>query len=396
MLAYGAVMPATALQREVIDFTISFEQYGSALVDDAVDRQRAEVPEFLGDDEDVALVVRDATAVGVAVALSAIRLPGDLPPASPAASSREARMAATRGVPLGSFMHSYRVGHAVFQEHFLAHAVRIGASSAVMRAVTRNTFDYVDWLLPLAEQEYVVARSRLVTTPQRAWFERVRAVVEDAAPDDLDHPLDGRHLAVVLDDGGSGDGGADLLREIARELGGSALNARHPDGPLWGWLTGGAVAEDAVLDRLHATPSLHGAGVSGIEHGPAGFVAAHRKAKVAHQLGARRGERVSAYRDVALEALAFGGPETARDFSRAELGALGEDSDRVAALRDTVHAYFSLSSSSAAAANALGIAERTVTYRLRRAEELIGRPLSQRRTELEAALRLHRLLDFSA
>jgi hypothetical protein len=388
-------MPATALQREVIDFTISFEQYGSALVDEAVERQRVEVPEFLGDDEDVALVVRDATAVGVAVALSAIRLPGDLPPASPAASSREARMAATRGVPLDSFMHSYRVGHAVFQEHFLSHAVRIGASSAVMRAVTRNMFDYVDWLLPLAEQEYTVARSRLDATPERAWFERVRAVVEDAAADDLDHPLDGLHLAVVLDDGGHGDAGADLLRAVARELGAVALTARHPDGGLWGWLEGEAVTEDALLERLRATPALASAGVSGVERGRTGFVAAHRKAKVARQLGVRRGERVSAYRDVALEALAFGGPQTARDFSRAELGPLGEDSDRVAALRDTVHTYFALSSSSAAAAKVLGIAERTVTYRLRRAEELIGRPLSERRTELEAALRLHRMLEVS-
>jgi hypothetical protein len=388
-------MPASALQREIIDFTISFEQYGSALVDDAVARQRAEVPDFLGDDEDVELVVRDATAVGVAVALSAIRLPGDLPPSSPGASSREARMAAARGVPLASFMHSYRVGHAVFQEHFLAHAVRIGASSSVLRAVTRSMFDYVDWLLPLAEQEYLVARSALDATPERLWFERVRAVIDDGAADDLGHPLDGCHLAVVLDDdGGAGDGVA-LLEAIAREAGGSALAARCPDGDLWGWLEGEALDEDAVLERLRATPALHGAGVSGIEQGRAGFVAAHRKAKVARQLGVRRGERVSAYRDVALEALAFGGPQTARDFARAELGPLAEDSDRVAALRETVHTYFSLSSSSAAAAEVLGIAERTVTYRLRRAEELIGRPLSERRTELEAALRLHRLLDVS-
>jgi len=39
------------------------------------------------------------------------------------------------------------------------------------------------------------------------------------------------------------------------------------------------------------------------------------------------------------------------------------------------------------------VAERTVTYRLRRAEELVGKPLSSRRAEIEAALRLHRVLD---
>jgi DNA-binding PucR family transcriptional regulator len=38
------------------------------------------------------------------------------------------------------------------------------------------------------------------------------------------------------------------------------------------------------------------------------------------------------------------------------------------------------------------VSERTVTYRLRHAEELLGRPLTTRRAELETALRLHRLL----
>lgn len=385
-------MSATLLQRELVDFTVSFERFGSDLVDDAVARQRNEVPELLApDDEDAAMVVRDATAVGVAVALSAIRLPGDLPPSSPAASSREARMAAHRGVPLAAYLHSYRVGHAVFQEHFLTHAERIGASSGVLRAVTRNMFDYVDWLLPLAAEEYAAERLRLEAEPSRAWFHRVRGVLDGAIDDDLGHPLDGAHIAIVLDR----RGGEELIAQLGHELGASVLTTMAPESELWAWLSGDALCEDDVLERLQRVFSLGAIGVSGGEYGRAGFVAAHRKARVARQLGLRRDDRVVAYRDVALEALAFGGPETARDFSRAELGPLGDDSERVAALRETVATYFALSSSSAAAAGALRIAERTVTYRLRRAEELIGRPLAERRTELEAALRLHRLLDVS-
>jgi DNA-binding PucR family transcriptional regulator len=39
----------------------------------------------------------------------------------------------------------------------------------------------------------------------------------------------------------------------------------------------------------------------------------------------------------------------------------------------------------------LNVAPRTVSYRLRRAEDLLGHPIASRRAELEAALRLRRL-----
>ncbi len=54
---------------------------------------------------------------------------------------------------------------------------------------------------------------------------------------------------------------------------------------------------------------------------------------------------------------------------------------------------FQAGGSAAAAAAELGVAERTVTYRLRRAEALVGRPLATRRAEIETALRLHRVFE---
>ncbi|HWI72731.1 MAG TPA: helix-turn-helix domain-containing protein, partial [Baekduia sp.] len=81
------------------------------------------------------------------------------------------------------------------------------------------------------------------------------------------------------------------------------------------------------------------------------------------------------------------------DFARAELGRMAEPARRVAILRETLTEYFAQGGSTAATARALAIAERTVTYRLRRAEELIGRPVSERRADLETALRLYDVLD---
>ncbi len=102
-----------------------------------------------------------------------------------------------------------------------------------------------------------------------------------------------------------------------------------------------------------------------------GFAAALRQAQIAARLGAARAALVSHHRDIALEALPFGGPRATADFVRTELGELAGDKSRVVALRETVAVYFRHGSSAGAAAE-LGIAERTVTYRLRRAEEILG------------------------
>jgi PucR-like helix-turn-helix protein/diguanylate cyclase with GGDEF domain len=386
-------MTAATLQSEILDFTVSFESFGSALVDATVARQRDEIPEFLvseeaGDAADV--VVRDAAAVGVAVALSAIRVPYHLPSRSPAASAREARLAAQQSVPRAALTQSYRVGHAVFQEHFLVHGARVGCSLAALRAVTRNMFTYVDWLLPLAEQEYDAERRRLDAAPDRAWFERVRRVLAGRFDEDLGHPLDGAHVALVT------RGAEDVFATLAAALGTTGISVKTPHGEHWAWLAADDLAEDELGARLAQLDGVGVAGVGPVETGPKGFVASHRKARLACQLGARRGARVSRYADVALEALAFGGPDAAREFAQKELGTLASDDDRAAVLRDTLRVYFAEGASTPAAARALGIAERTVTYRLRRAEELIARPLSTRRTELETALRLHRLFMLSA
>jgi DNA-binding PucR family transcriptional regulator len=91
----------------------------------------------------------------------------------------------------------------------------------------------------------------------------------------------------------------------------------------------------------------------------------------------------------ALEALALGDQRTAREVARAELGPLVDlRNDHLVA---TLEAWFAARESIARTAAAVGIAPRTVSYRLRRAETLLGHPIAHRRAELEAALRLQRL-----
>jgi DNA-binding PucR family transcriptional regulator len=85
-------------------------------------------------------------------------------------------------------------------------------------------------------------------------------------------------------------------------------------------------------------------------------------------------------------------PVSARAFVRAELGRLGDDDRLAARLRETVEASYRCGSHVTTAAM-LHLHEHTVRNRLQKAAELLGRPLSERRTELQVALRLARLLD---
>jgi hypothetical protein len=389
-------MSSRALQREVIDFTVSFEPYVSALVEDIVLAQREAMAEFESADDPAAMAMaRDAAAVGVAIALSVIRVPNEFPATLPASSIRSVRVSVRQGRPAIAMHRAYRLGHAVFQDHVFRHAERTGTSIEAVRRITESLFAYYDWVIPQVSQAYEREQAAVPQggdDPERLRIIE-RALASATAPDGLGYDLEQTHIAVVLD---AVDGPA-TIRSIAVGLGMTELIGLTPDRVTWGWLgmAPGLRRVDEVVDRLAALIGPGHAGVSEPQAGPHGFVGAHRKALIALRVGLMRDIRVSGYRDVALEALAFGGEDVAADFARAELGRLAEGSNRVATLRETVQEYFAQGSSTAATARSLGIAERTVTYRLRRAEELIGRPVSERRADLETALRLHDVLDIS-
>lgn len=98
------------------------------------------------------------------------------------------------------------------------------------------------------------------------------------------------------------------------------------------------------------------------------------------------------YDDVDLEVLLLQNRELARTFVETELGSLAESSAEAERLRSTLEASFLLGSH-VAAAKQLELHEHTVRNRLAKAERLLGHSLQDRRTELQVALRLLRLLD---
>jgi DNA-binding PucR family transcriptional regulator len=102
--------------------------------------------------------------------------------------------------------------------------------------------------------------------------------------------------------------------------------------------------------------------------------------------------KVVGHEAAGLEILLLENPELARAFVRSELGPLADEAAESRRLRDTLEASFRLGSHVAAAEH-LGLHEHTVRNRLARVEQLLGHPATERRTELQVAVRLLRVLS---
>jgi DNA-binding PucR family transcriptional regulator len=96
---------------------------------------------------------------------------------------------------------------------------------------------------------------------------------------------------------------------------------------------------------------------------------------------------------VSLEATLMTDPDAARRFIKHELGPLAEENERSEKLRQTLEAYIRTGMNASAAAAALHVSDRTIAYRIRRLEEMLGVTVTGRGAELAAALRMKRLYN---
>ena len=86
-------------------------------------------------------------------------------------------------------------------------------------------------------------------------------------------------------------------------------------------------------------------------------------------------------------------PSAAIRFVEAELGELASPTDSMARIRATLRVYFEENGSPMRTSRRLGINKNTVSYRVTRAQAILGHDLLRRRAELETALKLHDVLD---
>ena len=110
------------------------------------------------------------------------------------------------------------------------------------------------------------------------------------------------------------------------------------------------------------------------------------------ELAGRPPGTITRYSRVALAAIATADLDQARTFVQRELRGLAGDDDLTARLAATLRTYLDEHSSRSRTAKRLGIHENTVSYRIKQAEEILGRSVDQRTLELRVALALAHLV----
>jgi DNA-binding PucR family transcriptional regulator len=159
----------------------------------------------------------------------------------------------------------------------------------------------------------------------------------------------------------------------------------------WAWLPLGSCYEvswgrlESVVEDSH--PSVR-ACAGRLEPGVEGFRSTHRQALLAQDLATASswGPRFTAYSHVAPIALMSTNIDDMRSWVQGVLGPLAVDDEPSARLRETVQIFLNTGCSYTATASRQILHKNTVQYRIRKAEEAMGRKVAERQIDLEVAL----------
>ncbi|WP_409332933.1 PucR family transcriptional regulator [Trujillonella humicola] len=311
-----------------------------------------------------------------------------------------ARDAVARGLPFDRVVREMRRGQAQWTEALLtafSDAAPPDVLSAVALVVARHVDTAVDSLIAGWLQEREQQLSGAAARRRRL----VELLLEGSPVDarecrsvlglDVEHV----HLALVLR--APAPQGTTVAQDSATRvarLTGAATTFVHQatDDTVWLWASHPRRLDSTRLDELR--PVLDAAGqrlALGLpRRGPRGFRDSHLDARAADRLPqpAAGGSALVRYGDADLAVLLAADMDQARRFVRDHLGPLAGAGTGFDDLRRTLAAYLRGNASLLAAANALHVHRNTVVYRLRRVEQLLGHPVSERAEEVLAAFTL--------
>ena len=316
---------------------------------------------------------------------------------------------AHHGIPLTVLLRSYRLAHAATAQHvnaILAHHVT--DADELNRAIELCSawmFAYVDAALCLLEDAYTAERDRWIRSAAASQAETIGTILAgqpidvEVASRRLRHELQRVHVAAIawLDVHEEGRNTLALLEAAIRDIA-AAIGSQHPLVQPLGtlsaaaWVSTKTDVPTKVLDELRfRTATAPGVRVAIGEpaRGIAGFRESHVEAleaqRIARMAGRSEGS-ITRYRDISLRALATANIEQARAFVARELGPLASRDETTQRLAATVRTYLDENGSRGRAARRLNVHENTVAYRLKQAEEVLGRSVDKRTLELRVAL----------
>jgi DNA-binding PucR family transcriptional regulator len=373
-----------------------------------------EIAELRGDTQLLQLL-RDTVSSNIDTFSSAVRHHIPIEHIEPPAPAVEyARRLAQREVSANALVRAYRLGHqAVLKtalEEIRASELDPELSLAVYELIAAVSFDYIDRISQRVVATYQYERDRWLERRNTLRALMVRNLLSgtdvdiDAMTTAIRYPLRQIHLAAVVwrpesDHGGELASMERFVRKLAESMGArdSPLFISVDDVTGWAWipLLGGAAPETpsrirAFVETTTDAPSIAaGNPLPGVD----GFRRSHQQAQDAHTVATASGAnvfRVVAASDPGLAVAALVGHNllAASAWVDEVLGPLSSPAGSDERLRETLLAFLRAGSSHKAAAEELHLHVNSVKYRVHRAVERRGRPITGDRLDVEVALTL--------
>jgi DNA-binding PucR family transcriptional regulator len=330
-------------------------------------------------------------------------------PDVPVAAMEFTRALVRGGHDLSVLLKVYRLGQVEFWNAVMDVADREIPDPAVRMATLALMWERLSlWVEVVVEHQvqlYEEEREHWLRGALARRSATIRAILagEDVDPQRagmlLGHDLGRWQLALTLwaDEKASVTDALSRLQALAGELAG-AVGAHRPltmvvgVRGLWAWIGTDVAPDPRVLAGVPALADAVGLRVAAgrPRRGAGGFLDSHREALEAQRVAVAAVDAgpLTTYADVEVVSMLSADETAMRHLVEIELtGLLARDAS-TARLRQTALAFLRSGSNARAAADLLGTHRNTVLYRVRRAEELLGRPIDDGRLRLELALTL--------
>jgi DNA-binding PucR family transcriptional regulator len=399
------------------DVAAAVSRRAAAVSEDVYEVILREIPELRADKPVLALLVSSVHSnVGTClqimqhqIDLSAVR--------APAAALEYARRRAQRGTPLTALLRAYRLGHTCFSDWLLKELAQQADDAQMITATTLSMSKIVAGYVDQTSEEIVAAytreRENWLRNSSAARAARIRDLLSgqrinvSVTEATLGYRLRQYHVGLVC---WAGDATAAVdnltrLEHAISQVAGKAACSGEPvflprdESSAWAWLPLG------IRDTFDAA----GASTSGLDgdihfafgdpaKGTTGFRLTHRQAVAAQAVALAAGTplpRAVAFSEVAPVAMMLGSADLLRAWVLSTLAGLAADDDHHARLRDTLLVFLQSGGSYKTTAERLMLHKNTVQYRVRKAEESLGRPVGENRHDVELALRASHWLGSS-
>ncbi|MEV6325026.1 helix-turn-helix domain-containing protein [Nocardia sp. NPDC051787] len=363
------------------------------------------IPEFRHDDEVRRLMVASTSSNLVAILdILSLGISGDDITVPPAAAEY-ARRFAQHDLSLEALLRAYRLGEHMFLQQAMTTLRALDRTTHEALAATSRIAllvnSYIDQVIEGLVDIYDNERRRWDARSDATRAAQIRAVLDTeeldlaSAEQMLATPLRGWHLAIIIwVPPGSPDPGG-LLRTgtamLAAATGKAPLIITIDERNCWAWISSSGkptLDADRLDTELRRRPALRmaiGEPGSGLD----GFRRTFRDAQRARGVAianTRADRQLTLHSRIALAGLLLDHLPEVRAFAHRVLGDLMHDDEPTARLRDTLQVFLDARGSFTDAAARMHVHKNTVHYRVRKAEEILGHPVTEHRLELEVAL----------